>query len=127
MYTKEVFPDYSYLKLGMVWPLPKKMIADFFKKVKKVIVVEELDPFLETEIKALGYKIFHGKDVIPTMYELSPEIVEKSLSRKEVPRPEDQGEAGRPAEKTAEHVSRLLPQGALLLAQEDSAPSSSAT
>jgi indolepyruvate ferredoxin oxidoreductase, alpha subunit len=82
MYTKEVFPDYSYLKLGMVWPLPKKMIAEFFKKVKKVIVVEELDPFLETEIRAMGYKIFHGKDVIPNMFELSPEIVEKSLKGK---------------------------------------------
>jgi indolepyruvate ferredoxin oxidoreductase alpha subunit len=82
MYTKEVFPGYSYLKLGMVWPLPKKLLADFFKKVKKVIVIEELDPFLETEIKALGYKIFHGKDVIPNMYELSPEIVEKALSGK---------------------------------------------
>ena len=61
MYTKDAFPNYSYLKLGMVWPLPKKMIADFYKKVKKVIVVEELDPFLETEIKALGFKVFHGK------------------------------------------------------------------
>jgi indolepyruvate ferredoxin oxidoreductase, alpha subunit len=79
LYTKDVFPEYSYLKLGMVWPLPKKMIAEFYKKVKKVIVVEELDPFLETEIKALGYKVFHGKDVIPNMFELSPEIIEKSL------------------------------------------------
>ena len=35
---------------------PKKMIAEFFKKVKKVIIVEELDPFLETEIKAMGYQ-----------------------------------------------------------------------
>lgn len=82
LYTKEVFPEWSYLKLGMVWPLPKKMIATFFKKVKKVIIVEELDPFLETEIKAMGYKILHGKDVIPNMYELSPEIVERSLKGK---------------------------------------------
>ncbi|OPY72431.1 MAG: Ferredoxin-3 [Syntrophorhabdus sp. PtaU1.Bin058] len=81
-YTKEVFPEWSYLKLGMVWPLPKKMIAAFFKKVKKVVIVEELDPFLETEIKAMGYKIFHGKDVIPIRYELSPEIVESALKGK---------------------------------------------
>jgi indolepyruvate ferredoxin oxidoreductase, alpha subunit len=78
-FTKEVFPEYSYLKLGMVWPLPKKLIADFFAKVKKVIIVEELDPFFETEIRAMGYTPFHGKDIIPAMYELSPEIVEKSL------------------------------------------------
>jgi indolepyruvate ferredoxin oxidoreductase, alpha subunit len=82
MYMKEIFPNYSYLKLGMVWPLPKKLIAKFFKKVKKVIVVEELDPFLETEIRALGYKVAHGKDKIPNMFELSPEIVEKSLKGK---------------------------------------------
>ncbi len=87
LYTKDVFPQYSYLKLGMVWPLPKKMIADFFKKVKKVIVVEELDPFLETEIKAMGYKLFHGKDVVPNMYELTPEIVEKSLMGKKYKEP----------------------------------------
>jgi len=87
LYTKEVFPEWSYLKLGMVWPLPKKMIAEFFKKVKKVIIVEELDPFLETEIKALGYKIWHGKDLIPNMYELSPEIVEKSLKGKKYKEP----------------------------------------
>jgi len=88
MYTKEVFPNYSYLKLGMVWPLPKKLIADFYKKVKKVIIVEELDPFLETEIKALGYKVFHGKDLIPNMYELSPEIVAKALLGKKYKEPE---------------------------------------
>jgi indolepyruvate ferredoxin oxidoreductase alpha subunit len=81
LYTKEIFPEYSFLKLGMVWPLPKKMIADFFKKVKKVIVVEELDPFFETEIKAMGYKVFHGKDLIPAVSELSPAIIEKSLSK----------------------------------------------
>lgn len=87
MYTKDVFPEWSYLKLGMVWPLPKKMIAEFFKKVKKVIIVEELDPFIETEIKAMGYKIWHGKDLIPNMYELTPEIVEKCLKGKKYKEP----------------------------------------
>jgi indolepyruvate ferredoxin oxidoreductase alpha subunit len=87
MYAKDVFPQYSFLKLGMVWPLPKKMIAEFFKQVKKVIILEELDPFFETEIKAMGYKIFHGKDVVPNMYELVPEIVEKSLMGKDYKEP----------------------------------------
>ena len=81
LYTKEVFPQYSFLKLGMVWPLPKKLIAQFFKKVKKVIVVEELDPFFETEIRAMGHKVWHGKDFVPTMYELSPAAVEKALKK----------------------------------------------
>jgi indolepyruvate ferredoxin oxidoreductase alpha subunit len=88
-YTKEVFPNYSYLKLGMVWPLPRKLLVKFFKTVKKVIVVEELDPFLETEIRAMGFKVFHGKDLIPSVYELSPEIVEKSLKGKRYKVPKD--------------------------------------
>lgn len=88
MYTKDVFPEWSYLKLGMVWPLPKKLIADFFSKVEKVIVVEELDPFLETEIRAMGYNLFHGKDVIPSIFELTPEIVEKSLKGDDYKAPE---------------------------------------
>jgi indolepyruvate ferredoxin oxidoreductase alpha subunit len=81
LYTKEVFPRYSFLKLGMVWPLPRNTIAEFFKKVKKVVVVEELDPFFETEIKAMGYKVWHGKDLIPAIGELSPSIVEQSLRK----------------------------------------------
>ena len=81
LYTKEVFPQYSFLKLGMAWPLPKKLIAEFFKKVKKVIVVEELDPFYETEIRAMGFKVWHGKDLIPTIGELTPTIIEQSLSK----------------------------------------------
>ena len=81
LYTKEVFPSYSFLKLGMVWPLPKRMITEFFRKVRKVIVVEELDPFLETEIRAMGLKVWHGKDLIPAIGELSPSIVEQSLKK----------------------------------------------
>jgi indolepyruvate ferredoxin oxidoreductase alpha subunit len=81
LYTKEVFPQYSFLKLGMVWPLPKKMIADFVKKVKKIIIVEELDSFLETEIKSMNIKVWHGKDLIPAIGELTPTIVEQSLAK----------------------------------------------
>jgi len=81
LYTREVFPQYSFLKLGMIWPLPKKMIADFAKKVKKIVIVEELDPFLETEIKSMGIKVWHGKDLIPAIGELTPAIVEQSLGK----------------------------------------------
>lgn len=81
LHTKEVFPQYSFLKLGMTWPLPKNLIAEFCTKVKKVIVVEELDPFFETEIKAMGFKVRHGKDLIPSIGELTPTIIEQSLSK----------------------------------------------
>jgi indolepyruvate ferredoxin oxidoreductase, alpha subunit len=79
LHTKEVFPEYSFLKLGMAWPLPKKMIADFFQKVEKVIVVEAMDPFFETEIRAMGYKVWHGKDLLPDIGELPPDIIERAL------------------------------------------------
>lgn len=81
LYAKELFPGYSFLKLGMVWPLPRKRIADFCRKVKKVIVVEELDPFLETEIRAMGIKVRHGKDLIPSIGELTPAILEGALAK----------------------------------------------
>jgi indolepyruvate ferredoxin oxidoreductase alpha subunit len=78
-YSKEVFPGYSFLKLGMVWPLPKNMIGEFFKKVKKVYIVEELDPFLEENIRAMGFKPKGGKDRFPICGELNPAIVEKGM------------------------------------------------
>jgi indolepyruvate ferredoxin oxidoreductase, alpha subunit len=81
LYARDVFPQYSFLKLGMAWPLPWGMIDTFFRKVKKVIVVEELDPFYETEIRARGYKVWHGKDLLPTIGELTPTIVDRALSK----------------------------------------------
>ncbi len=78
-YAKEVYPNYSYLKLGMVWPLPKNLIGEFFKKVKKVYIVEELDPFLEENIKAMGFKPKGGKALFPICGELNPFLVEKGM------------------------------------------------
>ena len=56
-YVKEIFPDCDILKLGWTNPLPKALIAKFAKSVKKLLVVEELDPFLEDQIKAMGLKV----------------------------------------------------------------------
>ena len=56
-YVKEIFPEFSILKLGWTNPLPKKLIEDFAKTVKEVLVIEELDPFLEDQVKALGIKV----------------------------------------------------------------------
>ena len=50
-YIKDVFPDYSYLKLGMVYPLPVDLIRQFATRVKKLYVLEELDPFIEEQIR----------------------------------------------------------------------------
>jgi len=76
-YALEVFPEASFLKLGMTWPLPQKMIKDFAAKVDKLIVIEELDPFLQDNIKAMGIKV-SGKEFIPLVGELNTRIVTES-------------------------------------------------
>ena len=78
-YAKEVFGNgASYLKLGMVFPLPEKKIAEFAAKYETVIVVEELDPFIETFCKSHGIKVV-GKDVLPLCGEYSDELLAKLL------------------------------------------------
>ncbi|MEO0115747.1 MAG: indolepyruvate ferredoxin oxidoreductase subunit alpha [candidate division WOR-3 bacterium] len=77
-YAKEVFPKASFLKLGMVHPFPKNLVKNFGQKVKRLLVVEEVDPFLELQIKALGLKAI-GKDALPKVDELNPRIVQNSL------------------------------------------------
>jgi len=79
-YAKDVFPNYSYLKLGMVYPLPEKLIRDFAAKVKKIFVVEELDPFLEEQIKAMGIKVI-GKEIFPYTNEFDPGIIENAINK----------------------------------------------
>lgn len=64
-YAREVFPEASVLKLGMVYPLPARMIADFASKVKKLIVLEELDPFIEDQVRRMGINLLQPEDVIP--------------------------------------------------------------
>ncbi len=78
-YAKEVFPeDTSFLKLGFTYPLPMNLIKDFASKVETLYVIEELEPFMEEQIKAAGIKCI-GKELIPNIYELNPEIVAKSI------------------------------------------------
>lgn len=79
-YAREAFPDASFLKLGMSYPLPEDMIRDFATKVQELWVVEELDPFVEEQIKALGIKC-HGKDRLPMCGELTPDIVMAAFAR----------------------------------------------
>ena len=77
-YVKEAFPKAPVLKLGMVWPLPEQKIRAFAASLDELVVVEELDPFLETHLKAMGIKC-HGKDVIPNRGELNSFIVRKAI------------------------------------------------
>jgi len=78
-YVKEVFGDKAnVLKLGMINPMPEKLILDFASKVKQLVVVEELDPFIEDHCKKLGLKV-SGKDLFSIIGELSPNIIAEKL------------------------------------------------
>lgn len=75
-YAREVFPEASFLKLGMSYPLPFDLIRELAEGVEELLVVEELDPFLEEQIKAQGIEC-RGKDVFPAYGELTPAVIEK--------------------------------------------------
>lgn len=94
-YVREVCPDDSVLKIGMVWPLPDELIKEFASQVEELYVVEELDPFIEDYVKAMGFKV-KGKELIPICGELTPEIVDKAIN-------------GRDAEKALPEYAGTLP------------------
>jgi indolepyruvate ferredoxin oxidoreductase alpha subunit len=75
-YAREVLPDACVLKLGMTYPLPQRMIRDFAARVDRLIVIEELDPFIEEEIRLMGIPV-EGKSIFPICGELDPTIVRK--------------------------------------------------
>ncbi|HSH12118.1 MAG TPA: thiamine pyrophosphate-dependent enzyme, partial [Desulfurivibrionaceae bacterium] len=79
LYAKEAFPGASFLKLGMVNPLPEKLIRDFAGQVSTLYIVEDLDPFIEMRVKAMGIACI-GKEKIPAIGELSPSVVRKALT-----------------------------------------------
>lgn len=82
-YAKEALGDNaSYLKLGMLFPLPERKIIDFCKQCEKVYVIEELDDYIEAHCKKLGLKV-EGKDLFSPLGEYhASEIKEKILGEK---------------------------------------------
>ncbi len=78
-YVKEAFGDtYPVLKLGMIWPMPEQKIKDFAATVEKLVVVEELDSFIEAHCRNLGLKV-SGKDLFSNIGELSQNLVKEKL------------------------------------------------
>ena len=78
-YVKEAFGDtYPVLKLGMIWPMPEQKIKDFATMVEKLVVVEELDSFIEAHCRNLGLKV-SGKDLFSNIGELSQNLVKEKL------------------------------------------------
>ena len=71
-YVKEVFPEFTILKLGWTNPFPAELVKKFAKTVRHVLVVEELDPFIESQVRALGIKVQSHKTEL-NMLELNPD------------------------------------------------------
>ncbi len=80
-YAKEAFPDASIFKLGLTNPLPIEKIKEFASKCKRVLVVEELDPVIEEQLKAYGMSV-DGRNVVPGIGELSVDILKKATGEK---------------------------------------------
>ena len=81
LYVKEVMGDSaSILKIGMPNPLPVKLIKDFASKVKKLYVIEELDPIIENHVKSLGIKVI-GKEMFSILGEFSQQTIAEAFGK----------------------------------------------
>ena len=83
LYVKEAMPNASVLKLGMVNPLPKKLITEFAEKVDTLYIVEELDPVIEEQVKSWGIKAI-GKEIFTVQGEYSANMLRKAILKEEV-------------------------------------------
>ena len=81
-YVKEVFgAEASVLKLGMINPLPVELIKNFASRVKRLVVVEELDPIIETHVKSLGLAV-EGSELLPRIDEFSQNLIAEAFGKK---------------------------------------------
>jgi len=82
--AKKIGVETTILKLGFSYPTPVKKIKEFLENVDEVLIIEEIDPIMEKEVKAIAHDYginvkIHGKDILPNAFELTPKIVEKAL------------------------------------------------
>ncbi len=77
-YVKEALPEASVLKLGMVNPLPRRLIEDFAAKVEKLYIIEELDPVIEEQVKSWGIKAT-GKEIFTVQGEYSANMIRRAV------------------------------------------------
>lgn len=94
-YVKEALPEASVLKLGMVNPLPRKLIEDFASKVDMLYIVEELDPVIEEQVKSWGIKAI-GKEIFTVQGEYSANMLRKAILKEELALKEPAKAPGRP-------------------------------
>ena len=95
-YVKEVFPNASVLKLGMVHPLPKKLIQEFASRVDKLYIFEELEPVIEEQVRSWGIDAI-GKEIFTIQGEYSANMLRRALLKEE------------PVKNTAEQVPARPP------------------
>ena len=96
MHVRESFPDAPVLKLGFSHPLPLTLIREFAGQCEQLVVVEEVEPLIETEIKAQGIAV-SGKDILPRLGELAPNVLKPAIARLlGEPLPEARGNAPLP-------------------------------
>ncbi len=82
-YVREALPEASVLKLGMVHPLPKKLIEDFAAKVDKLYIVEELEPVIEEQVKSWGIQAA-GKEIFTIQGEYSANMIREAILGREL-------------------------------------------
>ncbi|MGC8501638.1 indolepyruvate ferredoxin oxidoreductase subunit alpha [Desulfurella sp.] len=78
LYAKELLPDANYLKIGLSWPFPIELAKEFMKDLDKVILIEELEPYMEEQLKIGGISL-EGKKFFPQDGEFNLDIVEEGL------------------------------------------------
>ena len=94
-YVKEALPQASVLKLGMVNPLPRKLIEEFAAKVETLYIVEELDPVIEEQVKAWGIQAI-GKEIFTVQGEYSANMLRKGILKEELALEQPAAAPGRP-------------------------------
>ena len=80
MHVREAYPNAPVLKLGFSYPLPRHKIRDFVARCAQVVVVEEVEPLVETEVRTQGLTV-HGKDILPRSGELTPHVLKPGVAR----------------------------------------------
>ena len=107
-YAKEIFGDsVNILKLGMVYPLPDKLLMDFAKDLEAIIVMEELDPIVETYCRSKGLSVY-GKDIFPVCGEFTQNLLKECLAEK-MPDVLPQGVASHAGAKLSDEIPMRPP------------------
>lgn len=94
-YVKEALPEASVLKLGLVNPLPRKLIEEFASKVETLYVVEELDPVIEEQVRSWGIKVI-GKEIFTVQGEYSANMIRKAILKQDLELKDPAAAPGRP-------------------------------